>query len=74
LRQKRELDKILETFNAACREDPEDPRWQLRVAQTYLAKNWQKDGLKLLRIVVDDPRLEPELVKEARELLAEQQG
>jgi len=74
LRQNRELDRILDTFNAACREDPEDPRWQLRVAQTYLAKNWQKDGLKLLRIVVDDPRLDPELVQEAKELLAEQQG
>ncbi len=73
LRQKRELDKILDTFNAACREDPEDPRWQLRVAQTYLAKNWSKDGLKLLRIVVDDPRLEDELVQEAKQLLAEHQ-
>ncbi len=74
LRQNRELDKILDTFNAACREDPEDPRWQLRVAQTYLAKNWSKDGLKLLRIVVADPRLSPELVEEASQLLAEQQG
>jgi tetratricopeptide (TPR) repeat protein len=74
LRQKRELDKILDTFNAACREDPEDPRWQLRVAQTYLAKNWQRDGLKILRMVVADPRLEPELAEEAKQLLAEQQG
>ena len=74
LRQKRELDKILDTFNAACREDPENPRWQLRVAQTYLAKNWRRDGLKILRIVVDDPRLEPALAEEASQLLAEQQG
>lgn len=74
LRQNRELDKILDTFNAACREDPEDPRWQLRVAQTYLAKNWLKDGLKLLRIVVDDPRLAPELAQEAQQLLAGQHG
>jgi len=74
LRQNRELDRILETFNAACREDPEDPRWQLRVAQTYLAKNWHKDGLKLLRMVVADPRLEPELAEEARQLLETQQG
>ncbi len=74
LRQKRELGTILDTFNAACREDPEDPRWQLRVAQTYLARNWIKDGLKLLRVVVNDPRLEPELAREAAQLLAEQQG
>ncbi|MDA3904073.1 MAG: hypothetical protein PF441_11580 [Desulfuromusa sp.] len=74
LRQKRELGNILDTFNAACREDPENPRWQLRVAQTYLARNWVKDGLKLLRKVVNDPRLEPELAEEAKRLLAEQQG
>ncbi|MDX2480887.1 MAG: tetratricopeptide repeat protein [Desulfuromusa sp.] len=74
LRQKRELGNILDTFNAACREDPENPRWQLRVAQTYLARNWVKDGLKLLRKVVNDPRLESELAEEAKQLLAEQQG
>lgn len=72
LRQKRELGNILDTFNAACREYPEDPRWQLRVAQTYLARNWTKDGLKLLRKVVSDTRLEPELVQEAEQLLERQ--
>ncbi|MEA3362155.1 MAG: tetratricopeptide repeat protein [Thermodesulfobacteriota bacterium] len=74
LRQKRELGTILDTFNTACREEPEEPRWQLRVAQTYLAKNWIKDGLKILRLVVNDPRLDPELAQEAAQLLAEQQG
>lgn len=74
LRHKRELGHILDTFNAACREEPENPRWQLRVAQTYLARNWVKDGLKLLRKVVDDPRLEGELAEEAKQLLAKQQG
>lgn len=72
LRHKRELGKILDTFNAACREDPQNPRWQLRVAQTYLARNWRKDGLKLLKKIVGDPRLEPELAQEAERLFAEQ--
>jgi tetratricopeptide (TPR) repeat protein len=71
LRQKHELGKILDTFNAACREEPDNPRWQLRVAQTYLARNWVKDGVKLLRKVVDDPRLSDEMAEEARQLLAE---
>ena len=74
LRQKRDLARVLDTFNAACRQEPESPRWQLRVAQTYLARNWQKDGLKLLQMVVGDPRLEPELQQEAAQLLAEQQA
>ena len=71
LRWKRELNKILDTFNTACRKDPENPRWQLRVAQTCLALHWTKDGLKLLRKVVNDPQLEPELVQEAEQLLAD---
>ncbi|OEU70093.1 MAG: hypothetical protein BA864_05695 [Desulfuromonadales bacterium C00003093] len=70
LRQKRDLGRILDTFNAACREDPENPRWQLRVAQTYLARNWRKEGLNLLKRVVDDPRLTPELHQEAVTQLA----
>lgn len=74
LRHKRDLAKVLDTFNAACRQEPENPRWQLRVAQTYLARNWQKDGLKLLRVVVTDSRLEPELRQEAEQLLGAVQG
>ncbi len=69
LRHKLHLSEILDTFNAACREDPDNPRWQLRVAQTYIARGWNKDGAKLLRKVVDDPRLEPEQTAEAVALL-----
>ncbi len=71
LRQKRELAKALDLFNAACRDDPQNPRWQLRVAQTYAARRWSKDALKLIRKVVSDPRLEQPLVREAEELLAQ---
>ena len=69
LRHKLHLSEILDTFNAACREDPDNPRWQLRVAQTYIARGWNKDGAKLLQKVVDDPRLEPEHTAEAVALL-----
>lgn len=68
LRQHRELAKVLDTFNAACRQEPENPRWQLRVAQTYLARNWRKEGLELLRKVAGDPRLDQELRQEAEQL------
>lgn len=72
LRQERDLAKILDTFNDACRQDPQNPRWQLRVAQTYMARNWTKEGLVLLRKVVGDPQLDPELQQEAELLLASQ--
>lgn len=74
LRHNRELSNILDTFNAACREEPDNPRWQFRVAQTYLARNWVKDGVKLLRKVVNDPRLESDLTEEAEQLLAKYHG
>lgn len=74
LRHKRELGKILDTFNTACRQDPQEPRWQLRVAQTYLARQWKKDGIKLLKKIIDDPRLGPELAQEAKSLLQENPG
>ncbi len=70
LRQKKELSKVLDVFNAACREEPDNPRWQLRAAQTYMARNWRKDALKLLSKVVGDPRLDPELAEEAVQQLA----
>ncbi len=74
LRQQRELTRVLDTFNAACRQDPQNPRWQLRAAQTYIARNWKKEGLELLRKVVHDPQLEPQLKQEAEQLLAAQKG
>lgn len=74
LRRKKDLGRILDTFNAACRDEPENPRWQLRVAQTYLARQWKKDGVKLLEKVAGDPRLEPDLAEEAQQLLQQVRG
>ncbi len=71
LRQNKELAKVLDAFNAACRQEPDNPRWQLRVAQTYLARKWRKQGIELLQRVVGDPRLEDALRLEAEQKLAE---
>jgi tetratricopeptide (TPR) repeat protein len=72
LRQKKNLAKALDSFNAACRQEPANPRWQLRVAQTYLARRWDKQGLELLQKVLPDPSLAPELRAEGEALLAAQ--
>lgn len=72
LRQRRELRKLIDVFNSACRTEPDNPRWQLRVAQTYLARGWDKQGLKLLKTVVNDSRLTDELLEEGQTLLAQQ--
>lgn len=70
LRQNKNLAKALDSFNAACRQEPDNPRWQLRVAQTYIARKWDKQGLDLLSKVVNDPKLAPELREEGKALLA----
>lgn len=71
LRQRRELRKLIDVFNGACRNEPDNPRWQLRVAQTYLARGWDKQGLKLLKMVVSDTRLTEDLLQEGKTLLAQ---
>ncbi|MCA1797796.1 MAG: hypothetical protein LC645_09775 [Geobacteraceae bacterium] len=71
LRQKRELRQVLDTFNNACRHEPDNPRWQLRVAQTYLALGWDKRGRKLLNMVLRDPNLMEELRVEGQGILPE---
>ncbi len=70
LRQKMELRKVLDVFNDACRQEKENPRWQLRVAQTYLALGWDKRGQELLNIVVRDPNLMEELRTEGKARLS----
>ncbi|OQY20426.1 MAG: hypothetical protein B6I36_01245 [Desulfobacteraceae bacterium 4572_35.1] len=72
LRQKRELQQVLTTFNAACRQEPDNPRWQLRVAQTYLANGARRKGLKLLRTVMNDQHLSDVLREEAQTSLSQQ--
>lgn len=48
LRQGRELDKLLDVFRTMINKSPEEPRWQLRMAQTYLAKGWGKQAKPML--------------------------
>ncbi len=69
LRHRRNLDKALEAFKGAARQEPDEPRWTLRMAQVSLAKGWRKDGEKLLRKALADPRLDQELRAEGEGLL-----
>ena len=72
LRRGRELPRVLEAFNTACREEPSNLRWQLRAAQTYAARGWHRDAAKLLRKLLDTPHLDPQLREQAERSLAEQ--
>lgn len=71
LRHQRELEKAFSSFNAAVNQDPENPRWRLRLAQTCFARQWYKDGLRLLQQLGDGPELPAEVESEVRRLLAQ---
>lgn len=64
LRQGRNLDQALESFKAASRQDPSDPRWPMRIGQTYLQRGWRREGEKLLRQLLNQPGLDQELREE----------
>ncbi len=68
LRNNRNLDRALESFKGAARNDTENPRWRLRIAQVYLAKGWKREGLSFLDNILSDPALHPELRDEGEAL------
>lgn len=69
LRHDGNLDKALQSFKSALRQEPDNPRWLMRVGQVYLAKGWRREGVEFLQHALADPRLEPELQAEGRILL-----
>lgn len=69
LRQGKNLDGALETFKGALRQGSDHSRWAMRIAQTYIARGWKKEGIKLLKNALADPALEPELQREGSVLL-----
>ena len=73
LRNNRHLERAFASFNAAVKQEPENPRWTLRLAQTCFARQWYKDGQQLLAQMMDNPTLDPD-VKAVVENLAAQHG
>jgi len=69
LRQQRELNKVLDTFITASLQEPDNPRWQLRIAQTKIAQGSKRKGVDLLRVVMNNQQLSNMLRDEAQTLL-----
>jgi len=67
LRRNKCLDKALEAFKGALRQEQGNPRWRLRIAQVYLARGWHNEAAEHLdRLLgqdglVDDFRREVQL-------------
>lgn len=69
LRQGKSLKKALESFKGSSRQDPENLRWPMRIAQTYLALGWHKDGQAMMKKVLSAPGLDKNLKQEAEEIV-----
>ena len=66
LRRGQHLDKSLETFKAALRQEPGNPRWVLRIAQVYLARGWHSEAAAQIDRLLDHDGLDDELRREVR--------
>jgi tetratricopeptide (TPR) repeat protein len=62
-------DKALGAFKGALRQDPENPRWLLRIAQIYSNRGWKKEAVPLLEGLLSGAAVDGELAQEAKELL-----
>ncbi|PLX82497.1 MAG: hypothetical protein C0616_02475 [Desulfuromonas sp.] len=70
LRHDKELDRALEAFKGAIRQQPDNLRWNMRVAQTYLARGWKKEGLQDLKRLLQHPELPAQLREDGEAWLA----
>ena len=70
LRNNRKLEQAFSSFNAAVKQEPDNPRWTLRLAQTCFARQWYNDGMQLLTQLINNPALDSELQAQVEQLLA----
>lgn len=70
VRHRMNLDKALSAFKGALRQDPDNPRWLLRIAQAYLARGWDKEALAPAQRVLAAVDPDSGLSQEARDVLA----
>jgi len=66
LRHGKNLDRALESFKGALRNELDNPRWLLRIAQVYIAKGWNKEAAKQIEALLARGGLSPELDAEVQ--------
>lgn len=64
LRHGREAEKVFACFNAVSKQEPDNPRWQLRLAQSCLERGWIKEGTAMLQKLKSLPELHRSLQAE----------
>ena len=69
LRHKKNLQKSLEMFKKAAKEDPTNPLWGYHIARVYLALGWNKEAKQILQTFVDADSIDGSLRENAIQLL-----
>jgi tetratricopeptide (TPR) repeat protein len=67
LRRSQNLDRALESFKGALRQEQENPRWPLRIAQAYLARGWISEAAAQLDRLMARGGLPESILTEIRE-------
>lgn len=71
LRRGQNYDQALESFKGAMRQERDNPRWLLRIAQVYQAKGWRKEAAEQVERLMGQKDL-PEQIRGEVKSLAEQ--
>ena len=66
LRRQKNLDQALESFKGAMRQERDNPRWLLRIAQVYLAKGWRKEAAEQVERLIQQRDLPEEIRAEVK--------
>ncbi len=74
LRRQKNLDRALESFKGALRQEPDNPRWLLRIAQVYLARGWRKEAAEQIEGLMRRSDLPTTLGDELRQVADQLQG
>jgi len=70
LRRSKNLDRALESFKSSLRQERDNPRWLLRIAQVYLARGWKSEAAEQFDRLLSRPDLPEETRSEARASMA----
>jgi tetratricopeptide (TPR) repeat protein len=71
LRRGQNLEQALESFKGAMRQERDNPRWLLRIAQVYLAKGWRKEAAEQVERLMRQGDL-PEQIRSEVKAVADQ--
>ncbi len=66
LRRGQNFDRALESFKGALRQERDNPRWLLRIAQVYMANGWRKEASEQIERLMGQGNLPDEVRAEVK--------